>query len=81
MKVLVPAMMSSEESADEENVNYVKDLPWRASIVKEIWTSSSSHRGNKICSSHASDKKSYSKFFRPLPTSPTGNANVGSERS
>ena len=38
MKVLVPAMMSSEESADEENVNYVKDLPWRASIVKEFFS-------------------------------------------
>ena len=43
MKVLVPAMMSSEESADEENVNYVKDLPWRDSIVRVflIWISSS----------------------------------------
>ena len=37
LKVLVPAMMSSEESDDDENVNYVKDLPWRASIVKEFF--------------------------------------------
>ena len=36
MRVLVPAMMSSEESADEENVNYVKS--WRASIVKEFFS-------------------------------------------
>ena len=26
MKVLVPGMMSSEESEDEENVNYVKEF-------------------------------------------------------
>jgi hypothetical protein len=34
MKVLVPGMISSE---DEENINYVKDLPWRASIVKDFF--------------------------------------------
>ena len=38
MKVLVPVMMSSEESEDEENINYVKDLPWRADIVKELFS-------------------------------------------
>ena len=37
MKILVPAMMSSEESKDEENIIYAKDLPWRASIVKEFF--------------------------------------------
>ena len=37
IKILVPAMMSSEESEDEENIIYVKDLPWRASIVKEFF--------------------------------------------
>ena len=29
-KVLMPAMMSREESEDEENINYIKDMPWRA---------------------------------------------------
>ena len=38
IKILVPAMMSSEESEDEENIIYVKDLPWRASIVKEFFS-------------------------------------------
>ena len=38
MKVLVLAMMSSEESEDEENINYIKDLPWRANIVKEFFS-------------------------------------------
>ena len=28
--------VSSEESEDEENINHVKDLPWRANIVKEF---------------------------------------------
>ena len=36
MEILVPAMMSSEESEDE-NIIYVKDLPWRTSIVKDFF--------------------------------------------
>lgn len=37
-KVLIPAMVSSEESGSgEDNINYVKQLPWRGSIVTEFF--------------------------------------------
>ena len=77
MKVLVPAMMSSEESEDEENINYVKDLPWRASIVKEFFSDLDKHF--EATKSAQADKKSCSKCFCLLPTSPTGNTNLGSK--
>ena len=48
MKVLVPVMMSSEESEDEENINYVKDLPWRADIVKEFFSDLDSRQQNQL---------------------------------
>ena len=37
MKVLIPEMVSSEESGEEDNVNYVKELPWRASLVSDFF--------------------------------------------
>ena len=30
-------MMSSEDSDEEENVNFVKPLPWRSAIVEEFF--------------------------------------------
>lgn len=37
LKVLVPEMMSSEDSGDDEK-NYVKPLNWRSPLVKNFFT-------------------------------------------
>lgn len=37
LKILVPDMMSSEESdVDDDDVNFVKILPWRANVVQDF---------------------------------------------
>lgn len=39
LKILVPEMMSSEDSDqddDEDDFNFVKILPWRASVVQDF---------------------------------------------
>ena len=71
--MLVPAMMSSEESEDEVNINYVKDLPWCANIVKEFFSDLRQQNQPK-----QSVKESNAMCLCLSATSSTGNAKLGS---